>query len=390
MRRFFSRLLWLLGLGANASAHGDSLLLRTFYVVTALGVLLILLYAFQFAANQAFGVVAVGVGAAGTAAFGGALLGFLFGIPRTLQGSPRSGDATSDGIDHAGYGANTNLEQISDWLTKIIVGVSLVQLGTIVANGERLVLFLATGLGNISSSPAFAFAIISYFGISGFLYSYLWTRLALASALTSADIRIRLQRIEDQPSKDARALALTNRQLKAESPPDEVSQRELSDAIVAASDTVRIQIFNQAQTQRSTNWETDKVRMVLTIPIFRALIAADASGRFHRNHAQLGYALKDQAQPDWSTALAELNTAIRIRDRVGDSGWGAYEFVRAECTIRLDDKYSDNQPSDSSVQDKIVNDLRVATRSGLRDWVHRNSDVQQWVRLNGVSADQLR
>jgi hypothetical protein len=59
----------------------------------------------------------VGVGAmVGAAAYiAGALIGFLFGIPRVLQrGVEPSHDA--DGASRSGYLVNTNLEQISDWL----------------------------------------------------------------------------------------------------------------------------------------------------------------------------------------------------------------------------------------------------------------------------------
>jgi len=53
----------------------------------------------------------------------GAATGFLFGIPRTLQGNTPT-ESTS-------YQVNTNLEQISYWLTKIIVGLGLIKLKTI-------------------------------------------------------------------------------------------------------------------------------------------------------------------------------------------------------------------------------------------------------------------
>src|SRR5262245_8259356 len=55
---------------------------------------------------------ALGAGAllAGAAALVGALLGFLFGIPRTLQADPSHPEEGRSTV-------NTNLEQISDWLT---------------------------------------------------------------------------------------------------------------------------------------------------------------------------------------------------------------------------------------------------------------------------------
>jgi hypothetical protein len=72
----------------------------------------------------------------------GVLLGFLFGIPRTLQqelppsSSPPAPAASPQSPERVFTGANwsyqqtvnTNLEQISDWLTKILVGVGFTQL----------------------------------------------------------------------------------------------------------------------------------------------------------------------------------------------------------------------------------------------------------------------
>jgi hypothetical protein len=60
--------------------------------------------------------VAIAIASAAT----GYLLGFLFGISRSLQG----GDSSES--NSQSFPGNTNLEQISDWLTKILVGVGLV------------------------------------------------------------------------------------------------------------------------------------------------------------------------------------------------------------------------------------------------------------------------
>src|SRR6185503_4141961 len=61
------------------------------------------------------------VGSAGFAS--GALLGFLFGVPRANRGAGGDGNTGSDGK----WLSNTNLEEVSDWLTKMVVGVSLVE-----------------------------------------------------------------------------------------------------------------------------------------------------------------------------------------------------------------------------------------------------------------------
>ena len=96
-----------------------------------------------------------------------------------------------DGAHRLVYGPNTNLEQISDWLTKILVGVWLTQIGDSREGLSGLQLSLAPAFGSDREDPAsgvFAVALALYFALSGFLYSYLWTRLNLRRALTQADL----------------------------------------------------------------------------------------------------------------------------------------------------------------------------------------------------------
>jgi uncharacterized membrane protein len=98
-------------------------------------------------------------------AFGG-LLGFLFAVPR----------ANPDAPGRYLLLPNRNIEQISDWLTKILVGLGLVNLREIGA-------FLAERSVKLASSlqvdADFALAMILYFAIAGFLEGYLLTRIFL-------------------------------------------------------------------------------------------------------------------------------------------------------------------------------------------------------------------
>ena len=121
------------------------------------------------------GLMAFGASAMVSAAsfLAGALLGFLFGIPRALTSDAgmRSGELDSR------LTANTNLEQVSDWLTKIIVGATLVQLGNLTRRfGE-----LATSVSSIFGSPSeqnkiMAGAIILYAAAYGFFAAYVGAR----------------------------------------------------------------------------------------------------------------------------------------------------------------------------------------------------------------------
>jgi hypothetical protein len=68
------------------------------------------------------------------------------------------------------------LEQVSDWLTKIIVGISLVEIGRIVPAVAKLAGILKAPLGGQPSSAAFGLGVIIASALTGFFFFYLWTR----------------------------------------------------------------------------------------------------------------------------------------------------------------------------------------------------------------------
>lgn len=131
--------------------------------------------------------LAVAALVAGGAFLVGGLLGFLFGIPRSLAGPEAAEERATTG----GYRPNTNLEQISDWLTKILVGVGLVQFTTFAQHAGDLVTFLGPALGGDPLGESFAGATLVVYSVSGFLAFYLVTRLYLGRAFASADRRTR-------------------------------------------------------------------------------------------------------------------------------------------------------------------------------------------------------
>jgi hypothetical protein len=125
---------------------------------------------------------------------GGAGLGFLFGVPKVLQapasaGSQAAGNNAASTI-RATYAlrVNTNLEEISDWLTKIIVGLGLVQLKEIPPRFWQLAERASQSFGVDSVQyVSAAAAIIVMFSVGGFLGGYLMTRLYLQGAIGRAD-----------------------------------------------------------------------------------------------------------------------------------------------------------------------------------------------------------
>ncbi|MDH6136312.1 hypothetical protein P3T37_005732 [Kitasatospora sp. MAA4] len=118
----------------------------------------------------------------------GGALGFLFGIPQLVgKGSSAATGSGSGGGSGGEYSPNTNLEQVSDWLTKILLGVGLTQLGSIWQHFHQLARALAPALGGRADSQPFAASLVLYFVVLGFLGGWLLTRLLLAGALTQAD-----------------------------------------------------------------------------------------------------------------------------------------------------------------------------------------------------------
>ena len=182
------------------------------------------------------------------------------------------------------------------------------------------------------------------------------------------------------------------RQLNPSTDLPSVTQEELDQAVSAASRPVKVQIFNRAWQVRAENWlELDtKPKMERTIPIFRALIHSDTENHYHMNHGQLGFALKDQSAPDWDAAERELTMAIEIRGSWQKKGWSIYEFNRALCRIMRDDKFHQDLPSDESIVERIMDDLRVAAKNPkIRKFIESNSTIKKWLALNKIDESSM-
>lgn len=179
------------------------------------------------ARGSAFGYLGL-VGAAG--AFAGAFFGFLFGVPRTATSgsgttAPGAGPAVAPAQDAAtgstssgGNGAavsvapnvtgdptqpNTNLEQISDWLTKILVGATLTQLGAIPSAATRLFRGVSQGLGNQTLNEGFVGSLIIYSALSGFMLGWFTARVWVGPVITT--IAAYLKNLSDQVAQNAGA-----------------------------------------------------------------------------------------------------------------------------------------------------------------------------------------
>jgi hypothetical protein len=142
-----------------------------------LSFLAVLIFAAASDAAESFGAVfAVGGMAAAAALLVGALVGFLFGLPKTLS-------AADDG--NALMQQNTNLDEISDWLTKILVGLGLVQIGQISDRFGDVADSVASGMGGGNAGHSFALSLLLYSLVDGFMLAYLWTRVEVTIGLNA-------------------------------------------------------------------------------------------------------------------------------------------------------------------------------------------------------------
>src|SRR5262245_24424303 len=149
------------------------------------------------AAELLFRTLGAGVILSCSSLLAGGLLGFLFGIPRSPAPSKvdtnRPEPAANPTLVPAAatpqrpsFEINTNLEQISDWLTKIIVGLGLVNLRTFPDYLKNLSAYFGTSFGDVPGREAITLALIVLFGVCGFLLAYLLTRLFLTGAFVRA------------------------------------------------------------------------------------------------------------------------------------------------------------------------------------------------------------
>jgi hypothetical protein len=168
-------------------------------IIAAIGAVVILLYSLQYwTSGQLFRILGLGILVAGAALLSGFLLGFIFAIPRMGEGererrvavSHVKGDPTADtSTQNDSMPFNENLVQISDWLTKIIVGVGLVELHSIPGKLGELSYYLALGLHpapcaeSLIGGQAVGLAILIFYITLGFLLGYVWTAIDFRNCL---------------------------------------------------------------------------------------------------------------------------------------------------------------------------------------------------------------
>jgi len=132
------------------------------------------------------GAFGQGLLCAGGPAAVGILIGFLFGIPRATP-PPKNGSNGKDGKDgkdgqnppSTSFRPNTNLEEVSDWLTKILLGATLTQVKPIATAANDAAHALGVVFGGGEVGHTIGGLVIAFFTIAGFFTGYLITCLFL-------------------------------------------------------------------------------------------------------------------------------------------------------------------------------------------------------------------
>jgi hypothetical protein len=196
-----------------------------------------------WASGQLFRILGVGLLVAGAALLSGFLLGFIFAIPRmgdqkgrTTADQPK-GDPTKDsGTQNDSMPFNANLVEISDWLTKIIVGVGLVELHSIPGKLGELSYYLAPGLQPAPSAEpliggqAVGLAILIFYFTLGFLLGYVWTTIDF-----KRDLRDMIEQLKHQNKNLQQFIQTTNPLQLAEA---SISANQLDEAMSIIDETL--------------------------------------------------------------------------------------------------------------------------------------------------------
>lgn len=141
--------------------------------IPAFGGLWIVIYAFATPGSH-WSYLGVGMATALAAFLSGCLIGFLFGIPKVVS----SGQLRQQTDP---YSPSSNLAEVSDWLTKLLLGAGLVQLTHLATPISHLIDFIAAGLtattatGASSAAKVMAGSILFGYAVIGMLDAYVVT-----------------------------------------------------------------------------------------------------------------------------------------------------------------------------------------------------------------------
>jgi hypothetical protein len=254
----------------------------------------------------------------------GAGLGFLFGIPKIAQARDSAGSGSAEDGDIPRD--NTNLEQISDWFVKLLIGAGLVQMNEVKKALESLARSLARSL--LSAQPAgvpaapgapdsffypFCLFLIIFFTSLGFLAGYLITRLWLPLVIVKSGLAMKLfKSVDDDLQAIKMKMAKTVQDLKTR---QSENLKTLQECLLALQDAIGAEEAGRPDTsvtQRAIQLSLDCQKLFPT-------------NRF------LGICMGRLAK-----ARGDLDRAVEILQQFSD----AYAHDRAKAGLPLDKDYA--------------------------------------------------
>jgi len=126
--------------------------------------------------------------ASGAAFFVGTIMGFVFGMPKTRSSSEAELAAGPQLRD------NTNLQEISDWLTKIVIGLGIAEFRKIAAVLMAIGTAVGQAISNDGDGTVMALGSMTVGFVCGFLFHYMWARVILHQML---------EKLEGKPGSSA-------------------------------------------------------------------------------------------------------------------------------------------------------------------------------------------
>lgn len=163
-------------------AHRE--LILALQLAITFGIVSILLFTYGIDYSKSI-VLSISIIISAAALISGYFLGFLFGIPKYK--------ANPSGADDSDYTPSNSLTEVADWLTKIIVGLGLVEMRKIPELIESIGIFVGNYVNGSchyscsSSLVVFSNGLVIYNGVFGIYYGYNYARIVLSSHYKEAD-----------------------------------------------------------------------------------------------------------------------------------------------------------------------------------------------------------
>lgn len=198
------------GTSNREDIHDSSYILNRLSFFVFVATLFLLGGHFFLEGNRALGILTF-LGVVGACFAGGAAIGFLFGFPRAEKYRFDKASTAEHGTKDHNYSDNTNLEEISDWLTKIIVGLSLIKAHTIFTWIDQSAhsiasVYASKGTDHFLSFYVFGYSIIVFYFLVGAGLSYVWSRTNL-SIIFSRSKEIQLQAEKEKLMTELQSMA---------------------------------------------------------------------------------------------------------------------------------------------------------------------------------------